>query len=134
MEGHVNCTCLWRLSECFLARRPLLSLSPEASGQQTGHSEATFLNPVCRWTPVVVLNPERLGTWRQQREERVRLDCYYRSHVWSSSFSSCVEARTTVVPSSCRVQSCSRDSSSCCTSSWNFHLFNKSFCKATLTR
>lgn len=40
-------------------------------GQQTGHSEATFLNPVCRWTPVVVLNPV-LGN--REREHRAELD------------------------------------------------------------
>lgn len=66
-----NCTCLWRPEA--VRGFPGTPSSPASVsrglGQQTGHSEATFLNPVCRWTPVVVLNP---APGRQQNEERDR--------------------------------------------------------------
>lgn len=51
---------LW--SDCFLARRPLCASISRGPRTTDGSQRSHVLNPVCRWTPVVVLNPARLGS------------------------------------------------------------------------
>lgn len=52
--------------------RVLFSLRLQRPRTTDGSQRSHILNPVCRWTPVVVLNPERLGTRQTQRERRQR--------------------------------------------------------------
>lgn len=90
----INCTCLWRTGAVRGASVSwhgvlLLPLSPEASDNRRVTAKSHILNPVCRWTPVVVLNPERLGT-AKRRESRVR-PIHHQVHIVLLLWITCTE-------------------------------------------